>query len=67
MKNERAGNQKVKSQIITVQLRQPKSRKQLQAERRWRIAENILNMLLGLGSIASAFYCGWLVGSGAIR
>lgn len=59
-------NQKVKSQVITVQLRQPKSRKQLQAERRWRIAENVVNVLLGLVSVALSFYGGWLVGSGAI-
>lgn len=55
----------MKSKIITVQLRQPKSRKQLQAERRWRIAENIITVLLGLVSSAALFLAGWLVGSGA--
>lgn len=56
----------MKSQMITVQLRQPKSRKRVQAECRWRIAENIITILLGLASAAALFWAGWLVGSGAI-
>lgn len=55
----------MKSKIITVQLRQPKSRKQIQAERRWRIAENIITAILGIVSSAALFWAGWLVGSGA--
>lgn len=56
----------MKTREITVEIRRPKSRVQMRQERRWRIAENVLNVLLGLGSVAAAFYCGWLVGSGAI-
>lgn len=55
----------MKSQIITVQLLRPKSREQLKIERRWRIADNIVTILLGLASAAALFWAGWLVGSGA--
>lgn len=51
---------------IIVELQRPKSRMELRRERRWCIAENVVNVLLGLGSVAAAFYCGWLVGAGAI-
>lgn len=51
---------------IIVDIRRPKSRVQLRRERRWRLAENVVNVLLGLGAVAAAFYCGWLVGSGAM-
>lgn len=55
----------MKSQIITVQLRRPKSREQMKIERRWRIADNIVTVLLGLASASALFWAGWLVGSGA--
>lgn len=55
----------MKSKFIMVQLRQPKSRKQLQVERRWRIAENIITVILGIASAVALFWSGWLVGSGA--
>lgn len=51
---------------ILVELRRPKSRKQIREERRLRILENALNVLLGIGGVAAAFWGGWLVGSGAI-
>ena len=51
---------------ILVEIRRPKSRRQIQAERRLRIMENVLNVLLGIGGVAAAFWGGWLVGSGAI-
>ena len=51
---------------ILVELRRPKSRKQIREERRLRILENALNIALGIGGVAAAFWGGWLVGSGAI-
>lgn len=55
----------MKQVMFHVQLRQPKSQYQLRMEHRMRIAENIVTVLLGLGSSAALFWCGWLVGSGA--
>lgn len=51
---------------ILVELRRPKSRKQIREERRLRILENTLNVLLGIGGVAAAFWGGWLVGAGYI-
>lgn len=52
--------------LYTIPIRSPKSRKQRQQERRLRIAENIVTVLLGLASSATLFWAGWLVGSGAL-
>lgn len=48
-------------------IKRPKSQKQLRAERRWRILEDVLNVLIGVMVVATMFYAGWLVGSGAVR
>lgn len=56
----------MKTRMMTVQIGRPLTREELRRARRWRIAENVVNVLLGLGSVAAAFYGGWLVGSGAI-
>ncbi len=56
----------MRSREIIVEIRRPKSRMELRRERRWRIAENVLNVVIGLLSIALAMWCGWLVGSGAV-
>ncbi len=50
---------------ILVEIRRPKSRVQLRRERRLRILENVLNVLIGVAAEAAMFYCGWLIGSGA--
>lgn len=57
----------MKSKIYTIPIhfRRPKTREELKRERRWRIAENIVNVLLGIAIAVSMFYSGWLVGSGA--
>lgn len=55
----------METKVITVQLRRPKSQQQLRMERRLRVAENIVTVLLGLVSAAALFWAGWLVGSGA--
>lgn len=52
--------------LYTIPIRCPKSRKQRQLEHRLRIAENIVTVLLGLGSSAALFWAGWLFGSGAL-
>lgn len=52
--------------LYTIPIRCPRSREQLRMERRRRIAENIVTVLLGLGSAAALFWAGWLFGSGAI-
>lgn len=52
--------------ICTTRSRKTLTREELRRARRRRIAENVVNVLLGLGSVAAAFYGGWLVGSGAI-
>lgn len=55
----------MKTKEITVEIRRPKSRRQLREERRLRRLENVLNVILGIGSAAVLFWAGWLVGSGA--
>lgn len=52
--------------LYAIPIRSPKSRKQRQLEHRLRIAENIVTVLLGLGSSAALFWAGWLFGSGAV-
>lgn len=52
--------------MFNIPIRQPKSRYQLRLERRLRVAENIVTVLLGLASSAALFGAGWLVGSGAL-
>lgn len=36
------------------------------ATTRWRIMENVVNVLLGAAIAAGLFWCGWLVGSGVV-
>lgn len=56
----------MREQMMLLELRRPKIRLELQRERRIRMLENIVNIFLGVGSVAAAFWGGWLVGSGAI-
>ncbi len=42
------------------------TREELRRERRWRIMENVVNVLLGVAGAAGLFWCGWLVGSGVV-
>lgn len=55
----------MKEKLYTVEIQRRKTREEMRKERRWRIAENIVNVLLGIAIAASMFYAGWLVGSGA--
>lgn len=54
----------MKRKAIFVQLRQPKSRQQLQRDQRLRMTENVVNVLLGLSVSIALFLAGWLVGAG---
>lgn len=56
----------MKTELYTIRIQQHKTREEQRKERRWRMAENVVNVLLGIGAVAAAFYCGWLFGSGAL-
>lgn len=55
----------MRTREIMVEIRRPKTRLELRRERRLRILDNVLNVLLGVGAVAASIYGGWLVGSGA--
>lgn len=55
----------MKQKRLTIYVEHTPTCKELRIERRWRILENVLNVLLGVGAVAVSFYGGWLVGSGA--
>lgn len=47
-------------------IRRPLTREEMKRERRWRIVENVVNVLLGLAIAAGLFWCGWQIGSGVV-
>lgn len=49
----------------TIQIQKHMTREELRRERRWQIAENVVNVLLGIAVVAAMFWAGYLVGSGA--
>lgn len=49
----------------TLQVQKHMTREELRRERRWRIAENVVTVLLGIAVVAAMFWTGYQVGSGA--
>ena len=56
----------MKQKKMTLWVERALTREELRRVKRWRLVENVVNMLLGLGIVVSLFWAGWLVGSGAI-
>ena len=55
----------MKETRYTFEIKRELTREEQRRERRWRIAENVVNVLLGIGAAAALFWAGWLMGSGA--
>lgn len=56
----------MKQKKFTLWVERALTREELRRVKRWRLIENVVNVLLGLGIVVVLFWAGWLIGSGVI-
>lgn len=56
----------MEQRIVNVRVRRRLTREEIKRRKLWRIAENAVTVLMGLGAAAVLFWAGWMVGSGAL-